>query len=539
MYTADYVQATTQRWPKLPLIALLAVVMVALAARVVPQPRTVDDAFITFRYSQNLVAGDGFVYNDGNRVLGTTTPLYALTLASIAAVLGNSNYPDYALVVNAVADSVSVVLVALLGARLSGSRWVGIIAAAAWAIAPFSVTFAIGGMETSVHNLWMLAAWTAYLYHWRPGLVGAFVALGILTRPDAVIWAAPLLLHQLYTAWAQCKGCSLQRWLPWQPYAVGLVIGLPWTIFATAYFGSFIPHTIGTKSVVYLVDDLQAFLRLLQHYANAFHQDRLLGVAVGVGLGIVAVPTLALTGTLRAVRNTRRSLPLVLYPWLYFAVFAALNPLIFRWYLSPPLPALYLAVVVGGYVLIRDLVCSERVRRVAWGAASMLILLSLLSAWELEPEHGPNRPAPEMAFHELELNYQRMAERLLADYDVDSETLVAIGDIGSFGYYSQARILDTVGLVTEGLNDYYTLEQQQAIVEPGANYAIPPEMIFDYQPDFIVVMADFVTQGLLQDPRFEEFYAPTPIYTISTDYYGDAMWVFARRDQAQGRQGGQ
>jgi hypothetical protein len=529
-------QSLPVHWTALTLFVMAVVVAAAFLARTIPEARTVDDAFITFRYSQNLVAGEGFVYNEGNRVLGTTTPLYALSMASIAAILGNTNYPDYALVVNALADSLSVVLVAMLGAKLAQNRWVGLAAAALWAVTPFSVTFAIGGMETSVHNLWMLAAWTAYLYAWPSGWVGAFVAFGILTRPDAVIWAAPLMLHQLYDAWRQRAGRNLRNWFPWQPYVVGLVIGLPWTIFATVYFGSFIPHTVGTKSVVYLVDELQAFTRLLQHYANLFHQDQLLGVVAAVGIGLILVPTLALIGAREALRQNDRALPLMVYPWLYLVVFAALNPLIFRWYLTPPLPALYLAVTVGMAAVLSELVRSAGVQRVVAGVLFALAMVSLLSAWQLEPDHGPERPAPEMAFHELELNYQRMAERLVAEYEIDDETLVAIGDIGSFGYYSGARILDTVGLVTEGLNDYYVLEQQQAIIEPGANYAIPPDMIIDYQPDFIVVMSDFVTGGLLEDPRFAEYYNPTPIYTIGTDYYGGAMWVFAHREQTRNTQ---
>jgi hypothetical protein len=47
------------------LIALLAI-----AARSLPTPRTIDDAFITFRYARNLVAGSGFVFNAGQHVLG-------------------------------------------------------------------------------------------------------------------------------------------------------------------------------------------------------------------------------------------------------------------------------------------------------------------------------------------------------------------------------------------------------------------------------------------------------------------------------------
>src|SRR6266496_4099807 len=36
-----------------------------------------EDALITFRYAENLALGKGFVYNAGERVLGTTTPLFA------------------------------------------------------------------------------------------------------------------------------------------------------------------------------------------------------------------------------------------------------------------------------------------------------------------------------------------------------------------------------------------------------------------------------------------------------------------------------
>lgn len=520
-----------QWWPRILLLALIAMMLLAFFARIIPGERTVDDAFITFRYSRNVVAGDGFVYNAGNRVLGTTTPLYALSLSSVALIFGNNGYPTYALVINALADSIIVAFLALLVVALGGSRWLGVAVGAMWALAPYSVSFAIGGMETSVHNLWMVAAWLAYVQRWHPAWIGAFVACGILTRPDAVIWAGPLLLHQLFMTWRQRGNGTLWRWLPWQTYVTGLVIGLPWTIFAALYFGSPIPHTVGTKSVVYQVEDLQALVRLLQHYATPLHQHELIGLTAGIGLGLVLFPSLALIALRKTTQHSTQAWPILTYPWLYFAVFALLNPLIFRWYLTPPLPAYYMAIALGAAAFLQELF---KTRQQAYRLMSVVLigcsLVSLLSAWELSPGHGPERPAPKMAFHELELNYQRMAERLVAEYGVDGDTLIAIGDIGAFGYYSRARILDTVGLVTEDLNGYYDTNVQAAILAEGANYAIPPDMIFDFQPAFIVTMADFVTEGLLKDARFAETYNPEPIFTIETDYYGDAMWVFARRD---------
>ena len=73
------------------LVALI--VILALAARLIPGPRTIDDAYITFRYARNLLAGNGFVFNPGERVLGTTTPLFTLILAAAALPFGGSAAP--------------------------------------------------------------------------------------------------------------------------------------------------------------------------------------------------------------------------------------------------------------------------------------------------------------------------------------------------------------------------------------------------------------------------------------------------------------
>src|SRR5687768_3192429 len=42
-----------------------------------------DDPYITYRYAGNLASGAGFVYNAGERILSTTTPLYTLILAAV------------------------------------------------------------------------------------------------------------------------------------------------------------------------------------------------------------------------------------------------------------------------------------------------------------------------------------------------------------------------------------------------------------------------------------------------------------------------
>jgi hypothetical protein len=214
------------------------------------------------------------------------------------------------------------------------------------------------------------------------------------------------------------------------------------------------------------------------------------------------------------------------------AVFSVMNPLIFRWYLAPILPAYYLAIWLGVGALAESV--KDKLNR-SGGLAAVFSLIGIiwigfsLNAWTLNPDHGPDRPAPQMAWHEIELNYHRMADKLRQDYGVTEDTLVAAGDIGAVGFYSRARILDTVGLVTPEISDYYPLDESIRVEE--TNYVVPPAIILDYRPAYVLLMESFVRNGLAKDPEFEALYAL--VYIIPTDYYGDGMLLYQRRDLAQ------
>ena len=97
----------------LPLVFFL----LAFSARIIPGARTIDDSYITFRYARNILAGEGFVYNPGEAVLGTTTPLYTLIMVVSGAVSGGTEapFPELAMLVNALADGLTAVLLFLMG----------------------------------------------------------------------------------------------------------------------------------------------------------------------------------------------------------------------------------------------------------------------------------------------------------------------------------------------------------------------------------------------------------------------------------------
>ncbi len=503
------------------------IALIALAARLLPQPRTIDDAFITFRYSRNLVEGQGFVYNPGVHTLGTTTPLYTLLMAAIGALSGSNLYPWFALYVNALADALNAVLLAYLAFRLSRRLVTSGIIGLAWALHPMSVTFAIGGMETSVSILWMLAATAAYVAR-RERWMAVFAALGVLTRVDALLWVAPLFAHQLITHWRVVpEGAAWSRRLPWRSWAIFALILAPWYLFSWAYFGTLLSNSLHAKRLAYSVPPLQALTRLFQASATPFLEYDTFGIP-SIAVGIVLYPALGTIGLLYTSRRVPRLIPFLLYPGLYVLAFSTANPLIFRWYLAPPLPAYLLAVGVGTtalvYALTAQLKRPHLLTTIALVIGGVWVGM-LLHAWTLHPDHGPDRPAPKMAWHKIELNYQRVGERLRDEYGVTEHTLVAAGDIGAVGYYSRATILDTVGLVTPELSAYYPVDP--SLIPEDGNYAIPPALILDYQPAFLVVMADFVRNGLACSTEFRAQYSE--LWSIPTDYYGGRMIVYQRR----------
>ncbi|MBX3085189.1 MAG: hypothetical protein KF716_26380 [Anaerolineae bacterium] len=502
---------------RLDLALMLAIVVIAIFARVLPSPRNVDDSFITFRYSRNIVEGKGFVYNEGERVLGTTTPLFTVLMAAISAMVGGQDFPYYALTVSALADAATAMLLLLIMRRLTGNRWAGALIGVLWAIAPISVTFAIGGMETSVNILWIVLATYCYLED-RPIWLGVAVGLGLLTRIDAALWIAPLGLHQVWEAWRKGDGALIRR-LPWRTWIAALLVITPWLIFSFAYFGTPVTRTFSAKIVAYKVDSLQAFVRLTQQYSTPFFEFDTVG-STGTMIAAVVYLTLSVFGLLHVGRKLPRLLPFLIYPWLYFAVFAIANPLIFRWYLAPPMPALMMGLLAGLCYVITP---KRRVFPYALAVVGAAWIGMSLNAWTLHPDHGPDRPAPKMAWHKIELLYQEVGTELREKYGVTDETVVASADIGAIGYFTRARIIDMVGLVTPDAAQYYPLDP--ALVASDQNFAIPAPLILDKQPAYLVTMEGFVRLTLEPQAAFKQLYGD-PIIVRPFEAYGSDMRVY-------------
>ncbi len=493
-----------------PWLLSLGIGLLAILIRLSIGPLTIDDAYITFRYARNVAAGVGFVYNPNQHVLGTTTPLWTLLLA-VGDHLGLGSLPKIALAVGATADGVTTFLLFWLARRLDlPTTWAGLVSLL-FAGSAASIAFTTGGMETPLFIMWVISAVLADVDD-RPTLAGTASALATLTRPEGILVTALIIGRRLLTD---------QR-KPWRIALINLALLAPWIAFAFMYFGSPIPQSMDAKAVVYSSSDPLANAKWLLVQLGlpglSVSETVVLPTAYDVGLflgrivlvvGIAALPRLV-----RFVRRRPETLPAVAFApalALAYAIAGFRNVMLFHWYLVPLVPFYLL-----GFTAFLRLLTRHR----AWlfRAGSAILLMSWmalgLNLWR-NPSQSPFRPLGTVLVRE---DAYIAAAQFLAP-QLKPGDVVALPEIGAFGYHTSVNVLDTVGLVSPIATRYYPLPLQYQ------GHALPADLVRDARPNYIVSIDVFLQNPLTMAPWFIKDYhlikvidAPFPAWNAREVY---------------------
>lgn len=226
-----------------------------------------EDYFITFRSSLNLATGHGLVYEHGQRVHSFTSPLGTLLPAAFAIGGGENVIPRalwcYRLVCAAALGT--ALWLALRTMQRDGLAPVAIGAAGlAWALDSKVLDFTVNGMELGLLIFFIVVTWHALAQGARllPCALG-FAGLQ-WTRPDGCVFFGVLAIAWILFGRNENAGVALTWRERIGAVSRGLALGalayLPWVIFAWAYYGSPIPHTIIAKVARYTPGELLAAL---------------------------------------------------------------------------------------------------------------------------------------------------------------------------------------------------------------------------------------------------------------------------------------
>jgi arabinofuranosyltransferase len=226
---------------------LLAVVAVLFLLHADRRSFLGDDAYISFRYAGNWAAGEGPVFNPGERVEGYTNFLWVALLAG-GIRLG---VPPEALAptLGTLAGLGVLALTAWIGLRRHGRgdllAW---LAPAALALHPSFAAWSTGGLETQLFSFLLLAAAARFLVERqgaarpRPWSAPLF-ALATLTRPEGALFAA--LAGVVAAADARRRRRPLAPLVAWGAlYLVPVLAHLAWR---RAYYGAWLPNTFRAK----------------------------------------------------------------------------------------------------------------------------------------------------------------------------------------------------------------------------------------------------------------------------------------------------
>jgi hypothetical protein len=388
--------------------ALIAFIVVIPRFAGVYTTHIFDDAFITFRYSENLARGHGLVYNIGIRTLGTTAPLFALLLAGMRRF--GLPVPIASVLIGVASDVASGLLIYRLVRRDLGVL-PAVLAVSVFAVDPHLIRVGVGGMESSLFLALSLLLIELLLQRWA---VAAFplASASLYVRPEGVLlWLASLALLAREHGRARLRTASL---------ALGSAITLLPLLLMQLYYGSPAPQSVlskGHKVGGSLWDVLTVF----------FFPP---GSALQTVLTLLAVPGVAF-----AWRRSRFGRVLAVWLGIYVLAYLAARPHMWTWYALPVYcgKAVFAGVALA-QLLRRAAPESPRLEARALSAAASLAVVA----------------AAGMAFVAGGSPVRRHVYRPLqawCETNLRGGETIAAGDVGALGYYCDAFIYDLAGLV--------------------------------------------------------------------------------------------
>jgi hypothetical protein len=163
-----------------------------------------DDGFIAFRYVENLTAGQGLVYNVGERVEGYSNFLWLMLLAVFRLLVPEMSLVNIAHALGISFGALTVLLVCHFSWMTRGEfRWFGLLAGSFLAVHSGFAAWGTGGLETTMFAFLVLAAVCTYAYYLQTQrgflLVPVVFALAALTRSDALLLFGVTTVHAVVT----------------------------------------------------------------------------------------------------------------------------------------------------------------------------------------------------------------------------------------------------------------------------------------------------------------------------------------------------
>jgi len=379
----------------------------------------VDDAFISYRYAQNLTAGHGLVFNPGERVEGYTNFLWVLLLAA-GIKLGIK--PEPVSIVLGVASALGLIaVVARASVKLNLGAATVWVAPALLAVSPALAVWATGGLETTFYAFLLtlgVCRFAEEVEDAKPRLATAMIfAVASLTRPEGALYGA--LMSALLLAFMGRTRAGRIAWVRWT--GVFIVVFLTYFVWRWHYYGYLLPNTFYAKVAA---GGSQVGRGLW--YLAAF------GSAIGYWL---AIP---LVGIALLRRKALLIIAAATVAQFAFVIFVGGDGLPMYRFFVPVLGLLFLLVAWGSEALLNRIAASRGMRAIS---AALLVLACLHTA-------RAGLSGPQYLYvkqDQAEVATWTEIGRWFRDNAKPGES-IGVVPAGAVPYYSELQALDMLGL---------------------------------------------------------------------------------------------
>lgn len=404
-----------------------------LAAYILP---TFDDAFITFRYGEHLINGDGLVYNLHEKIMGTTAPLFAIL--SIIPLFFSIAAAKFFVVFNLLCDLGTLYLVYRF--FLSGSKTTLIIFSTFFAFDPIVNRISVGGMEANLFLFLSLLGIVLYLNQ-KKGLAFGLLSLIYFLRPEALI-----LLFVM-----GCYEIAKTKRIPWKYIILSFILlAIPLYIIYI-YYGQVLPQSVIAKSatgrnpISNLVNSI-----FFRHPFNYL------------------IFPLAVYGIIKRLPTKQYLLVSGIWMICYAGAYFLRGPLIWTWYIY----SVEVVQLVFASMAIVDIAATLRLdlSRYRW-----LMALPLFSVfgWIIILYKTGRSGIEVNVYGGLKKDFERMDNR---------NKIFFADDIGALGYYSGGYIYDNQMLVTPQASKFKNAHDR----------------IISILPDYLYLYTDSVYLGMIR-----------------------------------------
>lgn len=450
-----------------------------------------DDAFINFRYVENLLAGHGLVYNVGEHVEGFTSFSWMILLLIFKLTgLDLISFSQYSSIFFG-----ALIFVVIYFLSNKSSKPILVFLATSVLILSSSgfIYWSVSGMESSLFSLLILIMFYSYLA--KDNLINnpiffiiSFFA--IITRQEAFAVFTIFLFYdflnskEIYQLKKNQKIIILKVTITLLPFILLVLIRI-------YYYGYIFPNTYYAKTNLIL----PYFFRGFEYIINWIKFDFL--------YGILLIPFIVLV--YKKKEKIEILVLILLSFYLIYNLYIGGDVLPHNRFFLPILPIIYFSISKSFFDLIES-------KSAIIVSIIVILVISFL-------KHNLN--LDKIIYtkeHEVGL-VKKM--KIYADYlnENNPNKTAVLSTIGSFGYYYNGNVIDMVGLTDEYIahhpKEINEIDDNVPVGWKERTYNI--DYIFKSRPDFIIFPAGykptaFPEAAIFSDNRFYKYYKTELIF---------------------------